>query len=362
MRITRRRLLATTAGAVAVGTTAGCVGGSAGGGSNAGSRTVQSSFFVFGDVVGTVAGDVADTGLLVPIGQHGHGWEPGPRVREAIHDASLLVHGPVGFQPWVDDILGDLEADGSGVRTVDISTGLDLLAAADGHDHGDDEEHGEETHHTDSNEHDEVHEGGPDDEHGAEHTADHSDEGREEDDHGAEADPHFWMDPVRLGESAGTVRDALVDVDSEHADAYETNAETYRTELDALDERIETTVSDAERDVLLVAGHNSLRYFGDRYGVEIEALTRVSPDDRPTPRDIERAQEIIEEHGLRYVCADPLESQRAADQLVEETDAEAVLPLTSMPGLTDEWDAEGWGYRDVMENVNLPSIERALNA
>lgn len=92
------------------------------------------------------------------------------------------------------------------------------------------------------------------------------------------------------------------------------------------------------------------------------ALTDVSPDDRPTPRDIERAQTVVETHGLRYVCADPLESQQAAEQLVAETDAEAVLPLTAIPGLTEEWAANDWGYVDVMEQVNLPTLARALDA
>jgi zinc transport system substrate-binding protein len=119
-------------------------------------------------------------------------------------------------------------------------------------------------------------------------------------------------------------------------------------------------VAGGSTDVVLVAGHNSFRYFGDRYGVTVESLTDASPDDRPTTRDVERARAVVADHGLRYVCADPLESQRAAEQLVAETDAEAVLPLTAMPGLTPEWDTEGWGYVDVVENVNLPTLERAL--
>ncbi len=333
-----------------LGTVAGCVGGTSGTGSNtADEPTVQSSFFVFGDVARTVAGDAASTDLLVPIGQHGHGWEPGPRVREAISEASLLVHGMEGFQPWVDDILVDLEADDAGVRTVDASSGVDLLAADGGHDHGADDH--EDEAHAEDHDHEETHaDDDPDDGHADDH------EGED----GAAMDPHFWMDPLRLADSVRVVRDALTEFDADHADAYESNAASFRAELDDLHGRVESAVSDAERDVLLVAGHNSLRYFGDRYGVGIEALTDVSPDDQPTARDIERAQAVIDRHGLRYICADPLESQRAAEQLVEETDAEGVLPLTSMPGLTDEWEAEGWGYVDVMRNVNLPTIERAL--
>ena len=360
MELTRRRLLATGVGVAALGASAGCVGGATGSnGSEPGRTTVQSSFFVFGDVTATVAGDAAHSELLVPVGQHGHGWEPGPRVREAIREAALLVHGMVGFQPWVDDVLEDLGDDGSDVATVDVTRGLELLPADGEHDHSDGDDHATDDH---TEEHHDEH---PTDEHDDEHTEEHHDEhddGRTEDDHGVGADPHFWMDPIRLGRAVGVVRDALSEIDPDSAETYAANAEGFRAEIDDLHGRIESIVGDAERDVILVAGHNSLRYFGDRYSVEIEALSDVSPDDRPTPRDIDRAQTVIDRHDLRYVCADPLESQRAAEQLVAETDAEAVLPLTAMPGLTDEWETEGWGYLDVMRSVNLPTLERALEA
>jgi zinc transport system substrate-binding protein len=168
------------------------------------------------------------------------------------------------------------------------------------------------------------------------------------------------MDPLRVVDATSTVEAALRAVDPDGSEAHAANAAALREELTALDERIESLVADAGEGVLLVAGHNSFRYLGDRYGLTVEALTGLSPDDQPTTRDIERAQEVIKEHDVRYVCADPLESQRAADQLVAETDAEAVLPLTAMPGLTDEWAENDWGYLDVMREVNVPTLERAL--
>jgi zinc transport system substrate-binding protein len=381
MRLTRRRLV-TTAGATGAGLLAGCLGSGDAPGSDvdaaSDSLSAQSSFFVFGDITTQVAGEAATSELLVPVGQHGHGWEPGPRVREAIGDADLLVHGMSGFQPWLDTIRTDLEADGSDVATVDVSAEVDLLAAGEGHDHEEDDhdgddhdgdgEHTEEKHdeeHTED-QHDEEHtEDQHDDEHDDEHDEErdgedeHHEEGGDGHDHGA-MDPHFWMDPVRVETAVGTVEAALTDLDGENAATYEENAAAFRERLEGLHERIEAAVADATVGTILVAGHDSFQYFGERYGVEVEALTNVSPDDRPTPRDIERAQEVIEHHGLRYICADPLESQRAAEQLVAETEAEAVLPLTAMPGLTDEWESEGWGYVEVMENVNLPTLERAL--
>ncbi|NHN43357.1 zinc ABC transporter solute-binding protein [Halorubellus sp. JP-L1] len=347
MGFTRRRLLSATVGAVGTSAFAGCLGdtGLAGGQESAGS-VARSTFFVFDSVAAQVAGDAATADLLVPIGQHGHGWEPGPRVREDVHTADLLVHGMDGFQPWADDIRADLDADDSRVVAVDASAGLDLLEAGGNHD---DEAHHDEEDDHEEDDHEETHEEG-------------GHEGGDGHDHGGGMDPHFWMDALRARDAVGNVRRGLVDVDPENAEAYAENADAFRDRLEDLHERVASTVAAASNETVLVAGHDSFQYFSDRYGVTVEALTNVSPDDRPTTRDIERAQEVIDAHDLRYICADPLESQRAADQLVDETDVEAVLPLTAMPGLTDEWANEEWGYVEIMERVNLPTLEQALDA
>jgi len=331
MELTRRRLLSVTAATAGTGVLAGCTGNGSTAGSEPDGPTAQASFFVFGDITARVAGEAAAADLLVPVGQHGHGWEPGPSVREDVRNADLLVHGMERFQPWVDDIRSDLEADGADVTAVDVTAGVDLLAAGGEHDHG---------------------EGGHEEEAGGH---DH-----EKEDGGAAMDPHFWMDPLRVRDAVGTVREGFAGVDPDNAGTYADNAEEFGAELENLHGRIESTVADASTDVLLVAGHDSFQYLGDRYGIEVESLTNVSPDDRPTTRDIERAQEVVETHELRYICADPLGPQQAADQLVAETAAEEVLPLTAMPGLTEAWEKEGWGYVGVTENVNLPTLERAL--
>ena len=327
-RRTRRQFVSSAAGMACIGAMAGCLGSPAAGESTG--NAARASFFVFGDVTSHVAGDAMSADVLVPVGQHGHGWEPGPRVREAIRNADVFVHGIPGFQPWADDIIKDLRADGEKIVTVDASAGIPLLEAGAGHGHGDDhEEHEEDSH---------------------------------DEEHGEGKDPHFWMDPLRVRDAVDNVRDGLTDADPDNADSYATNAENYRARLDNLHDRLAAAVETASADVILVAGHDSFQYFADRYGIRIEALTDVSPDDQPTPRDIERAQHAIEEHGLTYICTDPLESQQAAEQLVAETDAVGVLPFTAMPGLDAEWAEADWGYLEIMKHVNLQTIERALDA
>src|SRR6056297_1112601 len=184
---TRRRLLAATAGVAGLGAVAGCSGGS--GQSNA--ADVQSSFFVFSDIAANVAGDSTTTDLLVPLGQHGHGRAPGPRVRENIYNASVFVHGMAGFQPWADDIVADLEADGAEVTAVDVSADVSLLPFGASHDDHSEDSHSDHEDETEPNDesHDE-HETEPHDEHETEPHDESHDEHETEPHDEHETEPH----------------------------------------------------------------------------------------------------------------------------------------------------------------------------
>jgi zinc transport system substrate-binding protein len=496
-RYTRRQLIAAGLGTATIGALAGCTSNNGGSGATESDGSTatesagpeaQASFFVFGDLASQIAGDTATAETLVPIGQHGHGWEPGSRIQGTVLESDLFLYGMDGFQPWADDLVTNLRDDDADVDIVAAGAGIDLIEG--GHDHGHEEDHegehedshdgdGEHDHdgevpwewaglyhleagtytytfqegpdprmqlavvttdeggdhgihhveetatalYGNSDTHTPVEDGGTltpssevlyhlqfadsgettftldieteghyvlfgqhvpaefdasltDDsgsaidpevtetagEHGHEGEGDHEGEHGDGHDHSGGTDPHFWLDPERAKQAVGNIRSGFVDIDSDNASAYAENAEAYRGRLDELDESFQSALESASKDVVFVAGHNAFQYLSQRYGFEVQTLTGLSPDDQPTPRDIERAQEIIAEHDLQYVCADPLESQKAANQLVEETDATEVLPLTPIPGQTQEWADEDWGYVEIMENVNLETLKQALDA
>ncbi|OLZ39412.1 zinc ABC transporter substrate-binding protein [Natrinema saccharevitans] len=503
---TRRRLIATGLGAATISASAGCLGDS---NSNQGA-TAQASFFVFGDFASEIAGGVTTAETLVPIGRHGHGWEPGPKMQGTVLGSALFLYGMEGFQPWADDLVTSLRDDDADVDIVAAGAGIDLIEG--GHDHGHDEHHagehedghdgegeyghGGETpwvwaglyhleagsytytfhdgpdskmqlavleteeggdhgiHHAEeaathlygnhdthtpvedggtltpssealyhlrfadsgettftldveteghyvlfgqhvpaefdatltddsgsaiepevtesagehdhggehNHEHESDHEGDHEHESDGDHEGDHEGEDGHGHNHSGGTDPHFWLDPERAKQAVDNIQSGFVDVDGDNSETYAENAETYRDRLGELDDSFQSTLESASKDVVFVAGHNAFHYLGQRYGFEVQTLTGLSPDDQPTPKDIERAQEIIAEHDLEYVCADPLESQTAANRLVEETDATEILPLTPIPGQTQEWADEDWGYVDIMENVNLETLATALDA
>ena len=317
---TRRRFVQGVAGVMA-GSVAGCLGPSASL-TDGGQPSARASFFVISDFAAHVAGDSMRVENLVPFGQHGHGWEPGPGIQREVLGSDAFVYVGEGFQPWADDLVQNVHDDGADVTVIEAWADVDLL---------------------DTSVHDE-----------------HAD-GDTEDDHGSR-DPHFWLDPERAARSVRTITSGLSAVEPEIESALTSNADALVERLNEMDATFHDRLADRSTDTVLFAGHNSFRYLGHRYDFEIESLTGLSPDDTPGPKDVKHAQSIIDEHDVEYVLAPVFESDRAARQLVEETDATGVLPLTPVPSLTQEWRDNDWGFVDVMEHVNLESLAKALGA
>ena len=127
-------------------------------------------------------------------------------------------------------------------------------------------------------------------------------------------DPHVWFDVSLWIYAVGAVRDALIEVDPEHADAYEANAEAYLAELEALDayalERI-ATIPAAGR--VLVTAHDAFGYFGARYGIDVVGLQGISTESEAGIGDVRRIADLIAERGVRAMFVETSVSPRAVE-------------------------------------------------
>jgi zinc transport system substrate-binding protein len=295
------------------------------------------SFPVVQEFAEKVVPEGSEANSLVPTGQHGHGWKPSPDVQRSVISADAFVYVFEGFQPWADDMVTNIQRDHPDIATVEAGEGIDMLSIDyslnEGHDGG------------------ETHEG--------EHTGEHGHEEEDGHDHG-DVNPHFWLDPLRAKTAVENVADGLSAADD--SEGYTQNAQEYKSALDDLHAEFEMTLSDASKNAVLVAGHDAFTYLGARYRFRVETLTGVAPDEQPSPRDIQRAQEMIDEEGIEYVLSPVFESDTAAESLVSDTTATEVLPITAFAGFSQDWLDRGWGYAEVMRNVNLSSLEKALDA
>lgn len=321
------------------------------------------SFFPIYDFTRHLADSAFRVENAVPIGQRGHGWEPAGDILPRLVEADVFVHlGIQGFQRWVDDALRVLK-DESEVTVVNATADVELLPVD-----GDDPEHGHDHAHTMQSGTSIVTAIDPDREDvDFEPTAldgARSDSGvRSEitDNNEPRVDPHFWLDPVRASRSVETIGTGLIEANPKNTDRIANNMESYRNRLERLHHRFGRELENRTHDTLVVAGHNSYRYLGERYDIDILSPVGIAPEAEPTFRDLEAIVEIVESKDIEHVLYEASEGDALARQLEREADSvEAIHMITTTASMRRDWHDRGMGYVELMHGVNLPAIETAL--
>lgn len=182
-------------------------------------------------------------------------------------------------------------------------------------------------------------------------------------------DPHVWTDPVLGQRMVGEIRDALVELDPDHAEAYEANADAYTERMEEVHHAFESLSDEAERDVAVFAGHDSFQYIERRYDFELRTPTGIAPDAAESFEDIAGLVDVIEEHDIHTVLYDPFgapdpetDLPQMVELLMENSDVEHAEPLTPAEGTTPTWQDDGWGWVEQMLEINVPSLQKALDA
>ncbi len=167
-------------------------------------------------------------------------------------------------------------------------------------------------------------------------------------------DPHFWLDPTRLGSVAGEVGEALGKADPAHADAYQQRARALQAKLATLDDEFEKGLADC-RITTVVVSHEAFDYLGARYGLQMEAVNGLSPDAEPSPQHLLELRDLAEREGITTVFAERLGSPELADTLADELGIDVAV-LDPVEGLSDE--TAGEDYLSLMRE-NLAALRKA---
>ena len=182
-------------------------------------------------------------------------------------------------------------------------------------------------------------------------------------------DPHVWVDPVLAQQVVTNIADGLAELDPDNAEAFEENAVAYNERLEEVDRQFEELLEDASRDFAIFAGHDSYQYVEHRYGFELYTPVGISPDAAESFEDVADMIELVEDHDVDTILYDPFEASdpdeglpSMVELLLEDSPATDAAPLSPAEGTTHEWDENGWGWVEQMEEVNLPSLRKALDA
>jgi manganese/zinc/iron transport system substrate-binding protein len=110
----------------------------------------------------------------------------------------------------------------------------------------------------------------------------------------AAPDPHCWFNVQYFRVYAERARDALCDVDPDHAENYRQRAAAYLAKLDELHAWVKQQIDSVPRESrVIVTSHDAFAYYGRAYGIDVLAVIGISTEQQPKPQDVERLQATV---------------------------------------------------------------------
>jgi zinc transport system substrate-binding protein len=164
------------------------------------------------------------------------------------------------------------------------------------------------------------------------HEAEHARGEHASDRHGVrDVDPHVWGDPKAVIALLPALSDTLCSVDPEGCSVYRANADTFSTDLAALDARLQAMLRPVEGRRAMLS-QPFFRYFLRRYGVELVSTVEPLPAKEPSPRQIQSLAEQAAASGVDVIFTQAQLPDRAA-RVVAETAGVPVHALDPIGGV-----------------------------
>lgn len=272
---------------------------------DSGRLVVVAAFYPLEFAAERVGGAFVEVSGLTRPGVEPHDLELSPADVARVADADLVVH-LAGFQPAVDEATAQADPE----RVVDVGPSADLSM-----------------------------------------TFTPVEAGVEHDDEADTLDPHFWLDPVRLGDVATALADRFATADPGHAAEFRSNAAALVADLEALDADFSSGLASCEHREL-VTSHNAFGYLAERYGLEQVGITGLTPEAEPGPEDLASITDFVRTNDVTTIYFETLVSPAVARAVADEAGATTAV-LDPVEGLTD--DSAGADYLAVMRS-NLETL------
>ncbi|KAA2211662.1 metal ABC transporter solute-binding protein, Zn/Mn family [Teichococcus oryzae] len=233
---------------------------------------VVASFSILGDLVGRVAGGRVALHVIAGPDVDAHAFQPRPSDAQALRGARLVIRNGLGFDGWIDRLLGAAGYSGAVATVTEGLAPRRLEPTGHGHDHGPDA-----------------------------------------------ADPHAWQD-LRNGQHyARAIAAALAAADPTGAAIYRSNGDALAAELGALDgwvrEQIATVPPERRK---VVTSHDAFGYFGAAYGVRFHAPQGMSTHSEPSAAQVGALIRLLKRERITAVFLENMANPATLRRLAAE--------------------------------------------
>jgi zinc transport system substrate-binding protein len=267
--------------------------------------SVVTSFYPLAFAAERIGGRCVAVHNLTPPGVEPHDLELTPDGVEAIATADVVLYLGGGFQPSIEDAVGEAEG-----HVVDVLRAVSTAPA----------------------EAEEVQEG-------------------------LTVDPHVWLDPGRFALMADRIGRSLEDADAPAGCDVQDRTRKLVQDLSELDDAFRDGLADCE-DRVIVTNHAAFGYLAAAYGLRQESIAGLEPEVEPSAKRIAELKELVQREGVTTIFTEELVSPEVADTLAEEAGVDTTV-LFTIEGLTAEESAAGENYVSLMQE-DLDALRAAL--
>lgn len=235
---------------------------------------VIATYSIIYDIVKNVGGDQIEIHTLAPVGSNPHEYDPLPKDVQLTTDADVVFYNGLnleGGNSWFEKLLltsgkGDKDAPvfrlSEGVEPKHLTT-----------------------------------------------------KGKEN-----EEDPHAWLD-IRNGiKYAENAKEAFIEIDPEHREIYEKNANDYIAELQQLHEEAVTRYSDIPQEKrLLITSEGAFKYFSAAYGFEAAYIWEINSENQGSPDQVSSVVDFIRSKDDAVLFVETSIDPRSMEMVSSET-------------------------------------------
>lgn len=295
---------------------------------------IVATIFPAYDFARAVAGDKANTHMLIKPGSEVHSYEPTPGDIQLINECDVFIYVGGESDSWLDNVLETIDnPDMQIVKMMDYANNIE-------------EEYVEGMQIRDVG-HAHSHETGED------HNASHEE-------HHHEYDEHVWTSPKNALEIFKAITGAVIAKDPVNKDYYTRKSANYQSKLLFLDNDFSNVVKDSKRKVLVFGDRFPLLHFVKEYDLEYyAAYPGCAAESEPNAKTVAFLIEKVKQENIPVVFHMEMSNEKMADTICEATGAQKMM-FSSCHNVTAEQFEAGVTYIDLMYD-NLNALKKALN-
>lgn len=295
---------------------------------NNGKLMVYTTIYPLQYFIERIGSDLVTVKSIVPPGSDAHSVEIDTKTMVKLAESDAFVHTGTGLEAYANSVADAVKKEN--VLMVNATEKVNFKSSKE-----------TETHSEESVEHNEEKEEGHD-EHGEE----------------LDIDPHVWLDPQRAIVVAENIKDALVELQPNNKEEFESNFSSLKNELEDLDSEFKTMVNESENKTFIVS-HSAYGYWEDAYGLKQIGISGLAPTDEPSQKQMVNIIDTLKKDNMQYIFFEQNVTNKIAEIVKNEAGVEA-LTLHNLESITDKNIKNDEDYFVIMRQ-NIDALKKALN-